>query len=133
MAKYLENVIRTILYIWQLPQNVAGLLLLLYFRKVQLLSVYNGRRFYVTPKMRGGVSLGQYIFLSPSAGKVEQICRHEYGHSLQSLYLGPLYLIVIGLPSIMHAAVCRSGNYYHFYTEQWANRLAGIPEYTGEK
>lgn len=55
MAKYLENVIRTILYIWQIPQNVAGLLLLLYFRKVQLLAVYNGRRFYVTPKMRGGV------------------------------------------------------------------------------
>lgn len=56
--------------------------------------------------------------------------QHESGHVKQSKILGPLYLLVIGLPSIVHAAmhrtVCKNPNYYHFYTEKWANKLAGL-------
>lgn len=44
--------------------------------------------------------------------------------------LGPLYLIVIGIPSLLHAAVhdslCRNKDYKHFYTEKWADKLAGL-------
>jgi len=53
----------------------------------------------------GGISIGAFIFLSDEieikeAGKY-QILRHEYGHFLQSLLLGPLYISVIGIPSIL--------------------------------
>lgn len=29
----------------------------------------------------------------------EKTIKHEYGHQLQSYILGPLYLLIIGLPS----------------------------------
>ena len=56
---------------------------------------------------------------------------HEYGHTIQSLMLGPLYLVVIGLPSALwlntpsFVRKRRQGrtSYYAFYTERWANRL----------
>ena len=82
----------------------------------------------------GSMSLGSFLFLA-SYGEAEErfVLRHEYGHSLQSLILGPLYLPVIGLPSFLRANVSvfsknwRSGRkgYYEFYPERWANRLSG--------
>lgn len=42
---------------------------------------------------------------------------HEFGHRLQSLLLGPLYLFVIGIPS----AISRRST---FYTERWADAWA---------
>lgn len=56
---------------------------------------------------------------------------HEYGHTIQSLLLGPLYLIVIGLPSFVWSRWKRliwlrreSGiPYSWFYTERWADWL----------
>jgi len=76
-----------------------------------------------------GLSLGSYIFVCQSYGEIT--LKHEQGHSVQSLLLGPLYLLVIGLPSI-------SGNIYDrirhkgsawYYTqpwEAWADRLGHI-------
>jgi hypothetical protein len=57
--------------------------------------------------------------------------QHELGHSIQSLILGPLYLIVIGLPSWIWFTWYNNGkdkrvSYYWFYTEAWANKLAKI-------
>lgn len=57
---------------------------------------------------------------------------HEQGHSFQSLLLGPLYWLVIAIPSITWAALLKynilktpanmySNDYYYtFYTEKWA-------------
>ena len=86
---------------------------------------------------RGSVGLGMFIFVSvPKQGAdpaaVEKTVRHEYGHTLQSVILGPLFLLVIGLPSLLWCACFvsyrRKNNvsYYRFYTERWANRLAKI-------
>ena len=54
---------------------------------------------------------------------------HEYGHTIQSLVLGPLYFVVIGFPSILWCnlpPVCRyrkknNVSYYTLYCEGWAN------------
>lgn len=121
-----------LLYFWQLPQNLIGEAMLLYFRKEKRVAEFNGRRFYIAPTMNGGISLGKYIILSPKVGKNRYVYNHEYGHSRQSLYLGWLYLLIIGIPSLIHASVCRSDNYYHFWTERWANSLGGIPGYDGK-
>lgn len=120
-----------LLYVWQLPQNLFGLLFLLYFRKEKEVADLYGRKIYVAPTMSGGISLGRYIVLSPDLRWNVAVYYHELGHSRQSVILGALYLIVIGLPSLLHARTCRAENYYHFWTESWANRLGGIPGYRG--
>ena len=83
--------------------------------------------------MSGGISLGKYAFVSKVSSRNEVGLRHEaVGHAKQSLYLGPLYLFIIGIPSIIWAwlygwIIPESPNgYYRFWTERWADKLAGI-------
>lgn len=117
-------------WVWQLPQNLLGLCyskltdaaIYLYKSKLPRTMFYNN----VLP---GSVSLGNYIFLSDYQSKSKTVRAHEEGHSIQSLILGPLYLIIIGLPSIIWATLYSTipyfnkYNYYDFYTEKWANTL----------
>ena len=52
---------------------------------------------------RGGMSLGLFIFTpSEESSRGEEVRVHEYGHCIQSIVLGPLYLIV-GLISVTWA------------------------------
>lgn len=84
---------------WQLPQNLLGLLLMLILQgetRHRLGSI----RFYYLKTFPGGVTLGEYIFVGT---KQDLTVRHEFGHVMQSRYLGPLYMPVIGLPSLLHA------------------------------
>lgn len=81
---------------------------------------------------RGGISLGMFIFTPKLKGQEgEKLLVHEYGHTFQSLFLGPLYFLVIGIPSIIW---CRAGYfrrlrarkglpYAAFYTERLADWL----------
>lgn len=119
---------RTLLYIHELPQNLLGLLLRLIYKGND--SEYKDAVVRRSLKMRGGISLGRYIIVSQFARG--ETVRHEYGHCLQSRRLGWLYLLVIGLPSIVWAGlygtlVKRTENgYYRWYTEKWADRLGGV-------
>lgn len=77
------------------------------------------------------ISLGDYLFVNPMSS--QKSIQHECGHSKQSDILSPLYLIVIGIPSLLHNIVhylCSKigikWNYYSFYTESQANKLVGI-------
>lgn len=119
-----------ILWIWQFPQNLVGLLLLLIL-KGETKHKLNTIRFYYLKTFPGGITLGEYIIVGT---KQNLTVRHEFGHVLQSRYLGVLYLIVIGLPSIIHAGInniiecCEKHDegYYHFWTEKWANKLGNV-------
>ena len=94
-------------------------------------SLYRGG---VVTRWKGsrGLSLGLFLFVPEKAD--ERLLAHEYGHSLQSLLLGPLYLFVIGLPSVVWAGLPvlerrrerRGVSYYAFYTERWADRWGGV-------
>ncbi len=119
-----------LLWIWQLPQNLVALIMLLVLRgetRHRLGSI----RFYFLKTFPGGITLGEYIIVGT---RQELTVRHEFGHVLQSRYLGPLYLLVIGLLSLVHAwlngviGCCdrHPEGYFHFWTERWANRLAGL-------
>lgn len=124
---------RSLLYLWQLPQNLVGLCYKLILRGEKKILSQKGSTFYIAPTMSGGVSFGKYIFLSPGNTLVESVYDHEYGHSIQSRILGPLYLPIIGLSSGIHALLHdKTKNYYHFWTERWANKLGGIEGYKGE-
>ena len=110
-------------YIWQLPQNLVGLIVVLLTRAKLNLDGYHYWRF------RSGLSLGHYIFINREAS-IETI-KHEEGHQRQSARLGWLYLPVIGIPSLVWACLKSIGafkkvNYYSFYTERRADELAHV-------
>ena len=78
-------------------------------------------------KMKGGISLGSFAYLAPNLAKIPEIVSHEAeGHIIDSYVLGPLYLIIIGIPSFLHATFGFTKNYYDFYTEKLANYHAGL-------
>ena len=78
--------------------------------------------------MSGGISLGTFAFVSSYNARRPLIVRHEQeGHTTDSKIWGPLYLLVIGLPSLLWAIFGDSRKcYYDFYTERWANNHAGL-------
>ena len=95
-------------------------------------------------KARSSVSLGMFVFVSKEPyfyDKLkdeytmdelsQRLLVHEYGHTIQSLILGPLYLIVMGIPSTLWGFLPslnvkrkKEGiSYFSFFTEKWANKL----------
>ena len=116
-----------ILYIWQLPQNLLGWLLTRVMAPGKTYR-YQDARILLSARMWGGISLGWYIILSDRMDHPSCVL-HEWGHTRQSRMLGPLYLPVVGLPSLLWALwwrPTRSVSYFSFFTERWADRLAGI-------
>lgn len=119
-----------LMYLWQLPQNLVGLIYRDYLGYRDKLYMFNiTEDFDVYAKdTQGSVTLGRYIFLSARAD--DETILHETGHVKQSKILGPLYLLVVGLPSILWAAthkkIAPKKSYYSFYTEKWANKLVGL-------
>lgn len=93
---------KVLLYIWQLPQNMLALILIgilsMKYGKAEV-SDYKGVKYYWFKKWRRGVSLGCYVLLGDWAYDDLATINHEWGHTRQSLFFGPLYLILIGLPS----------------------------------
>lgn len=124
-----------LLYLWQLPQNLLGLLLVKIFGAECITTRHIRQcnqiaRIYTTSKIGGGVSLGKYIIINAHLADNARTKAHEAGHCVQSIYLGWLYLIVIGIPSGIWCWIYDNfdieTDYYSFYTERWAERIAGI-------
>jgi hypothetical protein len=79
--------------------------------------------------------LGKYIILNElyfyDKEYLDETIDHEYGHYLQGMMFGWLYLIVIGIPSLMNNLIARvnkpfSNDYYNKYPEKWADKLGGV-------
>ena len=124
-----------LLYIWQLPQNLLGLIMMFFVKPYILKENYRGITYVVSKKMGGGISLGNYVILSKTYKDKKlhkDIWDHEWGHTRDSRMFGPLYLIIIGLPSLMWAGLYGSiipytrNGYYRFYTEKRADRLGRV-------
>lgn len=128
----MNNLKRFLLFIWQLPQNLLGLILILFYGNCKKYFELNDRRFYYTNKMPSGISLGNYIILNLKISN--NSLAHEYGHSIQSRYLGPLYLLIIGLPSLLgniYAQITHKSLkwYYNQPWEKWADKLGRVDRY----
>lgn len=113
--------------VWGLPQTLLGFAVFLRFCKNPH---YRFHGAIVTEwNKQTGLSLGFFLFV-PEGDFGKRFLVHEYGHTVQSLVLGPLYLFVIGLPSVVWCNLpwCiafrrkRRISYQRFYTECWANR-----------
>jgi hypothetical protein len=86
-----------------------------------------------------GVSLGWFVFWSrgfaPGFASAAQNRAHEHGHSFQSRRYGPLYLGLVGLPSVarvVYSVACYRltgkswDGYYDAWPEDDADRLGGV-------
>ena len=123
-----------LLYAWQLPQNLLGLLMLAIVRPEDIYDYEGEKLCYSYKRMRGGISLGNFVYFRKPA--YDRLLRHESGHCRQSRLLGPFYLIVIGLPSLLWALWWHPGRtipYSWFYTERWADRLGGVEPRPGRR
>lgn len=127
----MNRIVAILLWIWQAPQNIVGLALRLWYRgRVSHIFVLGNIRYWVVPDLPGGgISLASTIIVRYYHLVAPEFYAHEYGHVKQSRILGPLYLFVIGIPSLLWACWYRKhkrGSYYAFYTEKWADRLGGV-------
>ena len=119
-------------YIWQFIQNTLGIIYKWYLEDDVITRVDYSAKDYECHSTRGGggVTLGRYIFVNQHYKDLTNVILHERGHVKQSRILGPLYIIVIGRPSIIWAATHRliapNKSYYWLYTENWANKLMGL-------
>ena len=121
-------------FTWGILQNLAGLVMFLACKMLGCKSKkYKNAVVTKWNNKYGSVSLGMFWFVTDDED--ETLVAHEYGHSLQSLFLGPLFFFVIGIPSICWAAFGdnyrkkHNKTYYEFYTESWSNELVGLDKY----
>jgi hypothetical protein len=113
-------------FTWCLPQTLVGLVLTLIFGGSMK---FRDARVCFLACERWGVSLGRYIIIW-ECSSLETLW-HEYGHYRQSLMLGPLYLPIVGLPSLVMNLMSRcnadfASRYYQRWPENWADRLGGV-------
>jgi hypothetical protein len=118
------------MFLFEFPQNLIGALAFLFYIKIKKRPRKKFRDAYVVHVggAWGAVTFSRFIFADDRCYD-SSLIRHEYGHRLQSALLGPLYLPVIGIPSLIWALLFkgyrtkRQKNYFGFYTEAWADRL----------
>ena len=85
MKKFLKTTWAVLLYLWQLPQNLLGLTYLAFcFDRVKI-TEQRGAVFYATKHVRGGMTLGRYVFIAPGNIDREPVYDHEFGHVRQSV------------------------------------------------
>ena len=117
-------------WIWGLPQNLLGFLLMLYHRHDPR-STYRGCM-VIHWGGSGSMSLGMFLFIGNKSDR--RVLVHEFGHSVQSMILGPLFLPVMGIPSFLWCNLQpfrklrreRNVSYYRFYPESTANWLGSL-------
>lgn len=132
---------------WGFFGSLLGFFYMLKYRKCRH-EWYHGAYVTYFTGWPGGISLGMFVFVGERTeefkkfyiderGKEfteevqESLLVHEYGHTIQSLILGPLYLFVVGIPSIIWCKCKKFVNYRKennvkycsFYCEKWANDL----------
>ncbi len=119
-------------FTWALPQNLTGFLAyLVMYKNHKHERFHNSFITYVSKKNFGGVSIGIFIFINPDRSEdwLHDTKIHEYGHTIQSLALGPVWPFVIALPSVIWCGLPalvkyrkeKSVSYYWLYCEGWAN------------
>ena len=118
-------------FTWGLSVNLIGgiVFLILKAKGCRSERFCNAFIVYADKENFGGISLGLFIVMN---SKKQQPWKHdtrihEYGHTIQCLLLGPLYWLVIAVPSAVwcnfFAAYRKKNNisYYKLYCESWAN------------
>ena len=125
-------------WIWEFPQCLLGFILTLIY-DVKYVGKIGEVRYYAG-NFPGGISLGLFILCRDTSYErnLNHVIEHEFGHTIQSKWTGPLYLLLFGLPSILWASFINfvffpNKVYYWFYTERLADHLGGVKPRWNEK
>lgn len=133
-------------WIWEFPQCLMGVCLYPFYKKTLIKKVnYKDSVVYIYDKFPGGISLGKYIHIDSNKTYIntaweqeslERDIKHEYGHTHDSKWQGPLYLLFTGLLSVgwlltrrVHNKYCKENkkwNYYWFFTERRADKFGEV-------
>ena len=139
-------IFKRILYIfiqctWGIVQTLLGFIVFLF--NIRSKHYFYHGAIVTERKSPSSVSLGLFVFVTSSPMKDKRVKNkipddelygillvHEYGHTIQSLIFGPLYLIVMGIPSTLWGFLpCfqkkreKDVSYFSFFTERFANYL----------
>ena len=131
------NLLSVALSVWQLPQVFVAAIVILFAlvcaRDKEFIPYKNGRlsvwelRLNLKRNAPFCFSLGP-IIVTPFR-VIDSNLKHESGHSVQSMYLWPFYLLAVGIPSAILVCIKRifkkDSDWYHSkYPECWADKLA---------
>ena len=127
-SKALTIVVNIILGVWQLLCWLPGLIGLAIFHNYEWYK--NEEAGIMVIKVNKGnfiggacFSCGPIIFVTPDCD--DNTIRHETGHSVQSLIFGPLFHIVVTIPSVLRFFIKRSKNLDHdWYLSAWPENSA---------
>lgn len=134
----MHKLLRELLFwTWCLPQTLLGaaVYLAVRWRSAIIEELQYGEVRLVHMKNRkllGGIALGRWNFVTDRRwNDNSQTREHEYGHTRQGFIFGPLYLLVIGIPSafwlvLSHLSPHIKRTYSERYPENWADRLGGV-------
>lgn len=130
-----------LLMLWTLPQSLLGLLVIFVTgaKPDKKWIDYIGYDYFVSKRFNNtwsGVSLGEFIIFAKKDYADEKSIKHEYGHHIQSNYLGWFYLLIVGLTSVAGNLWDRIAHqkwteiqrvvwYYSRFPEKWAEKLGG--------
>lgn len=125
---------------WGALQTLVGFVLFLLHRKDRHFTFHGA---IVTEwSSKASISLGMFVFVTNDPlfyyGHLRDrytaeefgnmLLVHEYVHTIQSLVLGPFYLLLVGISSLLwsylphYEKMRKSGmSYFSFWPEKWAN------------
>lgn len=124
-------------FTWAVTQNLVGFIgfVIMRIKGCKHEKFNNAFITYVHAKNFGGVSLGLFIFINAdiTGDRLHDIQIHEFGHSIQSAILGPVWWLIIaipsfiwcGLPVLVNYRKKHNVSYYRLYCEGWSN-LCGL-------
>jgi hypothetical protein len=140
----MNPVLFVLLFLWELPQNIIGVIVFLASRAVPNRTMTDRDNVIVSLfKKYPGMSLGRFIFVMAEPEKNYRyeyrghrrdhgdLIAHEKGHSIQSCILGPFYFLILVFSGLWFVFTAvgevvlgrRFIDYYAFFTEAWADRL----------
>jgi hypothetical protein len=134
MQQWIRNLV---FWTWCFPQTLLGFIVFCvvkYRGAIIEIENYRGVTLVRTTnsKLMGGMALGKYNFVIDKQWKTAaQTIEHEYGHTAQGYILGPLYIIIIGIPSefwllLSHISPYIKKTYRTRFPENWADTLGGV-------
>lgn len=110
-----------LMYAWQFPQNILGVILLQWYRPNRLHILEDGTEVYFSSRIRGGLTMGRYVFINSGhyrknvdeSLKRNTVRQKAIGMTRISRYFGWLYLLIAFLPCV----------------GRWADRIAKVERY----
>ena len=122
-----------LLYLWQFPQNMCGVIAMNIYRPTKVYALDNGVEVYYSKRLDGGISLGRYVILASyywrqtaeESLKGDTVRHNAIGHTKQSRILGWFYLPVMFV-SLIVSKFRGKKNKYKWGMERWADKIAGV-------